>query len=215
MTHALLERSNRNVRFYKNIHGRVSGCTTLDKKAVSTFSVCGADHAVEVPVDIGNPPECMCVCVGEKCHNFIIPVSCDLHTRGSFFVFVFRLLLLRLCAPISFLLVWGSSDPITIANDNDLIAPHLILVILIPPQSAFAFTAVVPEPEQPDEAGRTSSNNNGGKKNAARMVTVRRLRVSTVKTEASPRVDVVARAADPATVAAVLLHKVVSEARRR
>lgn len=57
---------------------------------------------------------------------------------------------------------------------------------------------------------------NGGKPgNAARMVTVRRLRVSTVRTDSSPSVEVVAKAADPATVAAVLAHKVVSEARRR
>lgn len=47
------------------------------------------------------------------------------------------------------------------------------------------------------------------------MVTVRRLRVSTVRTDSSPSVEVVATAADPATVAAVLAHKVVSEARRR
>lgn len=47
------------------------------------------------------------------------------------------------------------------------------------------------------------------------MVTVQRLRVSTVKTEASPSVEGVAMMADPATVAAVLAHKVVSEARRR
>ncbi|CAN0052043.1 unnamed protein product, partial [Hapterophycus canaliculatus] len=46
------------------------------------------------------------------------------------------------------------------------------------------------------------------------MVTVRRLRVSTLRTDSSPSVEVVAAAADPATVASVLAHKVVSEARR-
>lgn len=76
------------------------------------------------------------------------------------------------------------------------------------PQSAFAYTAVIPDTTPGDDDG-------GGEKKAARMVAVRRLRVSTVRTEASPSVEVVATNADPATVAAVLAHKVVSEARRR
>lgn len=56
----------------------------------------------------------------------------------------------------------------------------------------------------------------GGEQNdAARMVTVRRLRVTTVRTEASSSVKEVSSMADPSAVAAVLTHKVVSEARRR
>lgn len=65
-----------------------------------------------------------------------------------------------------------------------------------------------------EESGDAGNGGKAGNK-AARMVTVRRLRVSTVRTDSSPSVEVVAKAADPATVAVVLAHKVVSEARRR
>lgn len=75
-----------------------------------------------------------------------------------------------------------------------------------PPQSAFAYTAVVPDGD--DDAKTDDAH-------LRKMVTVRRLRVSTVRTDSSPSVEVVAAAADPATVASVLAHKVVSEARRR
>ncbi|CBN75666.1 conserved unknown protein [Ectocarpus siliculosus] len=81
-------------------------------------------------------------------------------------------------------------------------------------QSAFAYTAVVPDANASSEAASDNAINGGEATNAARMVTVRRLRVSTVRTDSSPSVEVVATAADPATVAAVLAHKVVSEARR-
>ncbi|CAM9609032.1 unnamed protein product [Laminaria digitata] len=81
-------------------------------------------------------------------------------------------------------------------------------------QSAFAYTAVIPSDDVGDETD-ISGGGGGGDPKAARMVTVQRLRVSTVKTEASPSVGAVAMMADPATVAAVLAHKVVSEARRR
>lgn len=75
---------------------------------------------------------------------------------------------------------------------------------------------MVPDTDPGEErGGRAAANGGGGGGNAARMVTVRRLRVSTVRTDSSPSVDEVAQAADPATVAAVLAHKVVSEARRR
>eukprot|EP00903_Cladosiphon_okamuranus_P017430 g16054.t1 len=80
-------------------------------------------------------------------------------------------------------------------------------------QSAFAYTAVVPDMEFDNEKSGNGGNGGNGNK-AARMVTVRRLRVSTVRTDSSPSVEVVAKAADPATVAVVLAHKVVSEARR-
>eukprot|EP00752_Nemacystus_decipiens_P002888 g2687.t1 len=80
-------------------------------------------------------------------------------------------------------------------------------------QSAFAYTAVVPDVTLGNE-GSADAGNGSKAGNAARMVTVRRLRVSTVRTDSSPSVEVVAKAADPATVAAVLAHKVVSEARR-
>ncbi|CAM9201577.1 unnamed protein product [Scytosiphon promiscuus] len=73
-------------------------------------------------------------------------------------------------------------------------------------QSAFAYTAVVPDVEDPET--------DKGDAQPRKMVTVRRLRVSTVRTDSSPSVEVVAAAADPATVASVLAHKVVSEARR-
>lgn len=84
-----------------------------------------------------------------------------------------------------------------------------------PYQSAFAYTAVVPDTELLGNEERGDAGNGGKAGNAAKMVTVRRLRVSTVRTDSSPSVEVVAKAADPATVAAVLAHKVVSEARRR
>lgn len=84
------------------------------------------------------------------------------------------------------------------------------------PQSAFAYTAVVPDSDRGSEVGGNAVNGGGGEiDNAAKMVTVRRLRVSTVRTPSSPSVEVVASSADPATVASVLAHKVVSEARRR
>ncbi|CAM9709443.1 unnamed protein product [Ectocarpus sp. 12 AP-2014] len=81
-------------------------------------------------------------------------------------------------------------------------------------QSAFAYTAVVPDADASSEAASDNAINGGEATMAGRMVTVRRLRVSTVRTDSSPSVEVVATAADPATVAAVLAHKVVSEARR-
>ena len=82
------------------------------------------------------------------------------------------------------------------------------------PQSAFAYTAVIPNDDVGDETN-VSGGGGGVEPKAAKMVTVQRLRVSTVKTDASPSVGAVAMMADPATVAAVLTHKVVSEARRR
>ena len=94
-------------------------------------------------------------------------------------------------------------------------------------QSAFAYTAVVPDTDSPGEGrrsggevvpngtSRSSNGGGGGGTNAARMVTVRRLRVTTVRTGAYPSVKEVASMADPAAVATVLTHKVVSEARRR
>ncbi|CAM9104392.1 unnamed protein product [Ascophyllum nodosum] len=93
-------------------------------------------------------------------------------------------------------------------------------------QSAFAYTAVVPDTDFPGEGrrsggevvpngtSRSSNGGGGGGTNAARMVTVRRLRVTTVRTGAYPSVKEVASMADPAAVATVLTHKVVSEARR-
>lgn len=92
--------------------------------------------------------------------------------------------------------------------------PPLPLAAPVAPQSAFAYTAVIPSDNVDDETD-ISDVGGGGDLKAAKMVTVQRLRVSTVKTEASPSVEGVAMMADPATVAAVLAHKVVSEARRR
>ena len=92
--------------------------------------------------------------------------------------------------------------------------PPLPFAASLAPQSAFAYTAVIPSDDVGDETD-ISGGSGGGDPKAARMVTVQRLRVSTVKTEASPSVGSVAMMADPATVAAVLTHKVVSEARRR
>lgn len=90
-------------------------------------------------------------------------------------------------------------------------------------QSAFAYTAVIPDTDPDDDVSNNHRespqelHNEQKQKQvpARRMVTVRRLRVSTLRTEASSRVGVVAEMADPATVASVLAHKVVSEARRR
>lgn len=92
--------------------------------------------------------------------------------------------------------------------------PALPYVAYLAPQSAFAYTAVVPSDDVGDETD-VSGGDGGGDQRAARMMTVQRLRVSTVKAKASPSVGTVATMADPATVAAVLAHKVVSEARRR
>lgn len=88
--------------------------------------------------------------------------------------------------------------------------PPVPFAASLAPQSAFAYTAVIPSDDVGDE-----TDISGGAPKAARMVTVQRLRVSTVRTEDSPSVGSVAMMADPATVAAVLAHKVVSEARRR
>lgn len=85
-------------------------------------------------------------------------------------------------------------------------------------QSAFAYTAVVPvnDVHNGEQSIFANGRSRGGEHNdAGRMVTVRRLRVTTVKTEASSSVKEVSSMADPYAVAAVLTHKVVSEARRR
>lgn len=82
-------------------------------------------------------------------------------------------------------------------------------------QSAFAYTAVAPDKASAHPVDPTDNNDGSNDHFPPRMVTVRRLRVSTSRTEASSRVGEVSEMADPATVAGVLAHKVVSEARRR
>lgn len=89
-------------------------------------------------------------------------------------------------------------------------------------QVAFAYTAVVRDLEHErrqrtlgGDDVRDFGDTHGGGRVRPSWVTVRRLRVSTVKAEVCSQAGVVAFGADAAAMATVLTHKVVAEARRR
>ncbi|CAM9115714.1 unnamed protein product, partial [Phaeothamnion confervicola] len=78
-------------------------------------------------------------------------------------------------------------------------------------QVAFAYTAIIPDPdEEADDA--QESNGGGGDRKRPRLVTVRRLRVFTTESDMSADAAVVGAAVDVAATPASLLHKVAAEA---